>query len=116
MESDMSFLQMMLGGNQNKKTISLTPDDFTSKNLEQKELEKIVSMYGVEIEDIYDLSAGQKWMFRKVKSVKTTFFLQVMLKALIKLDPAEFRAKVDCRQRLGQTNSRPASPSVSTRF
>ncbi len=91
----MSFLQMMLGGNQNKKTISLTPDDFTSKNLEQKELEKIVSMYGVEIEDIYDLSAGQKWMFRKVKSVKTTFFLQVMLKALIKLDPAEFRAKVD---------------------
>ena len=52
-------------------------------------------MYGDDIENVYDLSAGQKWMLDQSDRADSAFFLQVMMRAVIHLDPPSFRRKVD---------------------
>ena len=73
----------------------LRPEQFTAKNLSRETLDKIVSKYGVEIEDIYRLAPGQKWMFGRSKKVTNAFFLQTYFKVTMELKPADFRQKLD---------------------
>ena len=68
--------------------------DFEAK-LSKKDLDKIVSMYGTGIKDIYDLGPGQKWMFSKASFVTSTFFVQTMFKAIADITPSSFRINTD---------------------
>nr|MCR5686244.1 hypothetical protein [Lachnospiraceae bacterium] len=68
--------------------------DFEAK-LSKKDLDQIVSMYGTDIKDIYDLGPGQKWMFSKASFVTSTFFVQTMFKAIADITPASFRINTD---------------------
>ena len=71
------------------------PEDFIAAGLSQQDIDVLVSMYGDDIENVYDLSAGQKWMLDQSDRADSAFFLQVMMRAVIHLDPPSFRRKVD---------------------
>lgn len=73
----------------------LTPELFTAQDLDQETLDKIISKYGADIEDIFHLSPGQKWMFGRAQTVTNAFFLQVVFKVTMDLKPASFRQKLD---------------------
>jgi hypothetical protein len=85
----------------------LTPDTFTAKGLTQADLDVIVSKYGSEIDDIFDLAPGQSWMFGKAQKVTNAFFIQALLKVTLKLKPSTFRQKVDAMS-LKRSNLRTA--------
>ena len=78
-----------------KQRRRLKPEQFTARGLEQKTLDQIISKYGTEIEDIYRLSPGQKWMFGRAQTVTNAFFLQTFFKVTMALEPAAFRQKLD---------------------
>lgn len=85
----------------------LTPDQFTANNLGQENLDRIVSKYGADIDDIYRLSPGQKWMFGRAQKVTNAFFLQMFFKVTMNLKPSTFRRKLD-EVSLKRTNLRTA--------
>lgn len=58
-------------------------------------MEEILAEYGTDVEDIFDLGGGQKWMFEEGRVVKDAFFLQILFKAKIKLKASALRAQVD---------------------
>ena len=89
------------------KRNELTPEQFTAKELNQETLDKIISKYGADIEDIYHLSPGQKWMFGRARKVTNAFFLQMFFKVTMDLKPATFRQKLD-EVSLKRTNLRTA--------
>ena len=64
------------------------------------DLRDIIGQYGSKVENIYDLTAGQKWMLEKMKRVKSAFFLQILTKAVIPFDLPLFRQQADevCRK------------------
>ncbi len=76
-------------------------NNYTAKNILPTDLYQIVRKYGNNIEDIYDLGPGQKWMFGEKKNNKSAFFLQMTIMTEMELDPATFRKKVDseCERR-----------------
>lgn len=78
-----------------KSPTGLTPDAFTANGLTQEDLDEIVSKYGSEIDDIFNLAPGQSWMFGKAHKVTNAFFLQELLKVTMKLKPSTFRQRVD---------------------
>ena len=85
----------------------LTPEQFTANNLGQENLDKIVSKYGADIDDIYQLAPGQKWMFGRAQKVTNAFFLQMFFKVTMNLKPSTFRQKLD-EVSLKRTNLRTA--------
>ena len=44
---------------------ALTPENYTAKTLDADDLNTIIGMYGISVEDIYELNAGQEWMLEK---------------------------------------------------
>ncbi len=68
---------------------------YTAASLKEEDLRTIISMYGNSVENIYELGAGQKWMLETGQRVKSAFFLQILTKAVISLDPAVFRQHAD---------------------
>ena len=85
----------------------LTPERFTAKGLMQEDLDEIISKYGDEIDDIFNLAPGQSWMFGKAHKVTNAFFLQEFIKITMKLKPSTFRQRVDAMS-LKRTNLRTA--------
>lgn len=77
------------------KRHDLNTGDYTSIHLNQQDLEKIVTRLGTNIENIYDLTPGQKWMLRDGAKVTSAFFLQLLLKAEIALEPYTLRKKLE---------------------
>lgn len=73
----------------------LAPDKFTAKDLTQADLDTIISKYGTEIDDIFNLAPGQAWMFGKAQKVTSAFFIQSLLRVTLKLKPSTFRQRVD---------------------
>ncbi len=92
-----------------KKPVStgITPERFTAKGLMQEDLDEIISKYGDEIDDIFNLAPGQAWMFGKAHKVTNAFFLQEFIKITMKLKPSTFRQRVDAMS-LKRTNLRTA--------
>ena len=68
---------------------------YTIDEISDEDLSTIVSMYGNSVQDIYELGAGQKWMLEEGRRVKSAFFLQILTKAVIDLNPAAFRQQAD---------------------
>ncbi|MBR2259292.1 MAG: cyclic nucleotide-binding domain-containing protein [Blautia sp.] len=85
----------------------LTPGTFTASDLTQESLDAIITKYGIDIEDIFNLAPGQEWMFGRAKKVTNAFFLQMYMKLNMELKPSEFRQKVD-EVSLKRTNLRTA--------
>lgn len=71
-----------------------TVSSFTAKDLSEKSLDAILSLYGMNIEDIYDLSPGQEWMFSGGK-VTSSFFTQSLYRVIVSIKPATFRQNTD---------------------
>lgn len=82
-----------------KASVVLKPEDFTAKGLTQEDLDEIVSKYGDEIDDIFNLAPGQSWMFGKAQTVTNAFFIQELIKVTMKLKPATFRQRMDAMSR-----------------
>jgi hypothetical protein len=68
---------------------------YTASILSDKDLNTIVGMYGNSVENIYELGPGQRWMLEAGQRVKSAFFLQIEIRAVIELNPAIFRQQVD---------------------
>ncbi|CQR72351.1 Surfactin synthase subunit 2 [Sporomusa ovata DSM 2662] len=68
---------------------------FTAKNLDAAALDKITELYGLNVQDIYELSPGQQWMFDEAQVVTSTFFTQALLKIVGKVNVAAFRQNLD---------------------
>ena len=69
--------------------------DYTSDNLNDADLESIVTRVGTKIENIYDLTPGQRWMLKASSKVTSEFFLQFLFKAVIPLKSYALRQKLD---------------------
>ncbi|MBR1479234.1 MAG: cyclic nucleotide-binding domain-containing protein [Lachnospiraceae bacterium] len=67
------------------------------------DLAKIVQKYGSRIQDIYDLGPGQSWMFHAKNNNQSAFFLQMVLKAEMKLRPVDFKRRVDAECEKNET-------------
>ena len=80
-----------------KKSIKTEPkpSDYTSIHLCEADLQEIVARIGTRIENIYDLTPGQKWMLGDGSSVDSDFFLQFLFKAVIHLEPYSLRKKLE---------------------
>lgn len=89
----------------------LAPENFSAKILSESDLEQLFSLYGMNIEDVAELNAGQKWMFEKATVVKSAFFLQFLLRVKLPLKPSTFREKVD---RVAQNRDNYRSAYAST--
>ncbi len=76
-------------------TQALDISRYTAASLNEEDLHTIIGMYGNSVENIYELGAGQKWMLETGQRVKSAFFLQILTKAVISLDPAVFRQHAD---------------------
>ncbi len=78
----------------------LDPNRYSADSISENDLRHIIGQYGSTVENIYELAAGQKWMLEAAKRVKSAFFLQFLIKAVIKLDLAAFRQQADevCRK------------------
>lgn len=76
-------------------TQALDISRYTAASLKEEDLRTIIGLYGNSVEDIYELGAGQKWMLETGQRVKSAFFLQILTKAVISLDPAVFRQHAD---------------------
>lgn len=78
----------------------LDPGRYAAPNLSEQDLRYIVGQYGSAVENIYELAAGQMWMLEAVKRVKSAFYLQILTKAVIKLDLPAFRQQAEevCRK------------------
>lgn len=74
---------------------ALNPERYTAALLSEEDLTTIIGMYGNSVEDIYALGPGQEWMMERGKHVKNAFFLQILTKAEIQLNPAAFRQQAD---------------------
>ena len=68
---------------------------FTAKNLDVAALDKITELYGLNVQDIYELSPGQQWMFDEAQVVTSTFFIQALMKIVGKINVASFRQNLD---------------------
>ena len=68
---------------------------FTAKQIDPTDLLTIQRSYGDQIQDIFELGSGQKWMFDEGRHNKSAFFLQILLKIEAKIEPEEFRKQVD---------------------
>ena len=68
---------------------------YTIEEIGDEDLAAIISLYGNSVQDIYELGAGQKWMLEEGSRVKSAFFLQILTKAVIDLNPAAFRQQAD---------------------
>ena len=75
--------------------IQLDPSAYTAGSLSEADLRVMVGLYGNRIQDIYELGAGQRWMLEEARRVRSAFFLQILTKAVIPLDPATFRQRAD---------------------
>lgn len=82
-------------GSRQGKAAGISPGDFTAKDLTQESLDAIITKYGTDIEEIFNLAPGQEWMFGRARKVTNAFFLQTYMKITMPLKPAEFRQKVD---------------------
>lgn len=69
--------------------------DFSAGKLNESDLQEIVTRLGSKIENIYDLTPGQKWMLGEGRQVNSEFFLQFLFKAVIPLKPYTLRQKVE---------------------
>ena len=74
---------------------ALNTENYTAKSLTAGDLNTIIGMYGNSVEDIYELNGGQEWMLERGRHVKSAFFLQIMTKAIMRMDPAAFRQQAD---------------------
>ena len=95
------------GSEKKKNKLSQMPGKFTAKGLTEENLDEIIAKYGVDIEDIYNLSPGQEWMFARAKKVTSAFFLQTYIKINMEMKPSAFRQKLD-EVSLKRTNLRTA--------
>ncbi len=77
-----------------KRTVEIE-NKYTVKNISDDDLYEIFTQYGNNIEDIYELSPGQKWMFENGHEVHNTQMLQLVIEAELKLDPVAFRHQYD---------------------
>lgn len=68
--------------------------DFTAKGISREDMRKIVSVYGKDLEDIYTLGPGQRWILNAGIKNNSSFIMQMLFKADISLDLKEFRQKV----------------------
>lgn len=68
---------------------------YTAKGIDQGDLRRMTSLYGDQIVDIYELGAGQSWMFERGQKYAVPLFTQLMLEAEMDIDPASFRKKVN---------------------
>lgn len=68
---------------------------YNAPSLSEEDLHKMIGLYGNRIENVYELSAGQQWMLETSKRVRSAFFLQILTKAVVPLDPAAFRQRAD---------------------
>lgn len=93
--------QPIRGQHKEKVTHALKVSDFTANDLTEELLDEIISKYGVEIDDIYNLAPGQEWMFSRARVVTSEFFTQALFRAIIKIKPSTFRQNVDkvCKKR-----------------
>ena len=76
------------------------PGRYSAQGISTNDLRYIIGQYGSSVEDIYALTAGQKWMLEEMKRVKSAFFLQILTKAVIPFDLPLFRQRADevCRK------------------
>ena len=81
-------------------TDPLTDRQYTARRIDPEDLKRIISLYGNQIADIYELGAGQSWMFERGQKYAKPLFTQLMLEAEMELDSASFREKVNkiCRK------------------
>ena len=78
-------------GNQTINSIS----DVVCKDITQKDFDKIGSLYGANLEDIYDIGAGQKWILDTSIRNNSSFVMSMLFKADIPVNPKSFREKVN---------------------
>ena len=73
---------------------------YSARHISKNDLGNIIGKYGSTVVNIYDLTAGQKWMLEEMKRVKSAFFLQILTKAVIPFDLPLFRQQADevCRK------------------
>lgn len=78
----------------------LDPGRYAAPDISEQDLRQIVGQYGSAVENIYELAAGQLWMLEAVKRVRSAFYLQILTKAVIKLDLPAFRQQAEevCRK------------------
>lgn len=73
-----------------------TPGRYSARNLNTGDLDRILCLFGLETEEIYELTPGQRWMMQETgQEVGRLFFLQAILKIKIDLNAADFRLHVD---------------------
>lgn len=71
------------------------PVSFTAADISQNDIQKILSCYGQDLEDIYTLGAGQRWILNICRKNDSSFILRILFKADIPVDPLSFRRKVN---------------------
>ena len=72
----------------------INPGKYTAE-ISRSDLAVITQKYKDQVQDIYDLAPGQKWMFHKKSNNRSAFFLQMLLKTEMKLKPIDFRRRVN---------------------
>ena len=72
----------------------LDPARYKETNISQSDLSKIVALYGNDIENIYNLSPGQRWMFDNGHTEKKVQLMQFVCRAKVAFDPPRFRQRV----------------------
>ncbi len=72
----------------------LDPSRYKETNISQSDLSRIVGLYGNDVENIYALSPGQRWMFDMGHSEKKIQIMQFVCRAKVEFDPPSFRQRV----------------------
>ena len=72
----------------------LDPSRYKEVNISQADLSRIVALYGNDIENIYDLSPGQRWMFDRGHTEKQVQIMQFVFRAKMAFDAPSFRQRV----------------------
>ena len=70
-------------------------------NISEQDQQILEERFGDQLEDIYNLNPGQEWMYKTRKNNKAAFFLQMVLTAEMRIDPATLMERVNevCRRR-----------------
>jgi hypothetical protein len=79
----------------------LRVSDYTATDLSEKDLQEIITRVGSKVENIYELTPGQRWMLGDADRVTSEFFLQYLFRAYIHLEPYKLRQKLEevCEKR-----------------
>ena len=79
----------------------LRVSDYTATDLSEKDLQEIITRVGSKVENIYELTPGQRWMLGDADRVTSEFFLQFLFRAYIHLEPYKLRQKLEevCEKR-----------------